>query len=58
MWQPQGMSNLGRDSDILQAERADQEGRRHEDGSPQGQDPSIEGSWFTTAIPRGACPPK
>lgn len=28
MWQPQGMSNLARDSEILQAERADQEGRR------------------------------
>ncbi|PHN42212.1 hypothetical protein AO259_12690 [Pseudomonas sp. ICMP 564] len=41
---------------IMQAERADQEGRRHEDGSPQGQDPSIDEAWFTTAIPRGACP--
>lgn len=41
---------------IVQAERADQDGRRHEDGSPQGRDPSIDGAWFTTAVPEGACP--
>lgn len=41
---------------IMQAERADQDGRRHEDGSPQGRDPSIDGAWFTTAVPEGHAP--
>jgi len=27
-------------------------GRRHEDGSPQGQDPDSVGAWFTTAVPQ------
>jgi len=27
-------------------------GRRHEDESPQGQDPDSVGAWFTTAVPQ------
>lgn len=32
--------------------------RRHEDGSPAGQDDAIAEAWFTTAGSEGACPNK
>ncbi|CRM24206.1 hypothetical protein [Pseudomonas sp. 24 R 17] len=38
MWEQQEMSKLGAIPDKMLAERADRDGRRHEDGSPQGQD--------------------
>jgi hypothetical protein len=39
----------------MQAERADQDGRKHEDGSPEGRALSIGRIRFTTAISAGAC---
>lgn len=41
---------------IMQAERADQDGRRHEDGSPQGQDLSIDGGLVYDSRARRGMP--
>jgi hypothetical protein len=38
------------------ARRPEVEG--HEDGSPTGHDPSLDGAWFTTAATVRACPKK
>lgn len=37
----------------MQAERAGHEGRRGEDGSPEGQ-AQLNWAWFTTAVPEGS----
>ncbi|MNH40193.1 hypothetical protein D3C76_1519790 [compost metagenome] len=37
----------------MQAERAGHDGRRGEDGSPEGQ-AQLNWAWFTTAVPEGS----
>lgn len=54
MWQPQRMSNLGRDSYIMQAERADHDGRRAEGWQPAGPRPVVAGLGSRQPPPQGA----